>query len=301
MDVIFALRMMIEKYREGQKELHCVFMDPEKDYDRVPRLELWNCMRQAGVTEKYIRAVQYMYGGCETVVRCAAGLTKPFKVRVGLHQGSTLGPLLFAIVMDQLTGEVRNEPPWSMMFADEIVLVRESREEIEQDLERWRNSLERIGMNVSRTNTEYLCANEHEVRFPPVTLGGAEVTKVEEFKYLGSTVQADGGCTREIRKRVKAGWYAWRKLSGMLCDKRVPARVKGKIHQTVVRPSMMHGLETVGTTKNQEAELDVAEMKMLRFALGVTRKDRIKNEHVCGTVKVGQISRKVTESRLQWY
>ena len=87
-----------------------------------------------------------------------------------------------------------------MMFADEIVLVRESREKIEQGLERWRNSFERRGMKVSRTKTEYLCANEHEVRFPTVTLGGAEVPKVEEFKYLGSTVQAGGGCTRAIRK-----------------------------------------------------------------------------------------------------
>ena len=63
----------------------------------------------------------------------------------------------------------------------------------------------------------------------------------------------------------------------------------------------MYGLEKVGTTKTEEAELNVAEMKMLRFALGVTRKDRIKNEHIRGTVKVGQISRKVRESRLRWY
>ena len=73
------------------------------------------------------------------------------------------------------------------------------------------------------------------------------------------------------------------------------------MNQTAVRPSMMYGLETVGTTKTQEAELDVAEMKMLRFALGVTRKDRIRNEHVRGTVKVGPISKKVKKSRLRWY
>ena len=66
-----------------------------------------------------------------------------------------------------------------MMFADEIVLVRESREKIEQGLERWRNSFERRGMKVSKTKTEYLYANEHEVRFPTVTLGGAEAPKVE--------------------------------------------------------------------------------------------------------------------------
>ena len=146
---------MTENYREGQKELHCAFIDLEKAYDRVPRQELWHFMRQAGVTEKYIRVVKNMYTGCETVVRCAAGLTEPFNVKVGLHQGSALSPSLCAVVMAHLTGEMRNEAPWSMMFADDIVLVRESREEIEQDLERWRTSLERRGMKVRRTKTEY--------------------------------------------------------------------------------------------------------------------------------------------------
>ena len=40
-DAMFALRMLMEKYREGEKELHCVFVDLEKAYDRVAREELW--------------------------------------------------------------------------------------------------------------------------------------------------------------------------------------------------------------------------------------------------------------------
>ncbi|KAK3537706.1 hypothetical protein QTP70_017827, partial [Hemibagrus guttatus] len=98
----------------------------EKAYDRVPREELWYCMRKSGVAEKYVRVVQDMYGRSRTVVRCAVGQTEEFKVEVGLHQGSALSPFLFAMVMDQLSEEVRQESPWTMMFADDIVICSES-------------------------------------------------------------------------------------------------------------------------------------------------------------------------------
>ncbi|KAK3528813.1 hypothetical protein QTP70_011605 [Hemibagrus guttatus] len=122
----------------------------EKAYDRVPREELWYCMRKSGVAEKYVRVVQDMYERSRTVVRCAVGQTEEFKVKVGLHQGSALSPFLFAIVMDQLSEEVRQESPWMMMFADDIVICSESREQVEENLERWRFALERRGMKVSR-------------------------------------------------------------------------------------------------------------------------------------------------------
>ncbi|KAK3551703.1 hypothetical protein QTP70_022569 [Hemibagrus guttatus] len=195
-DAIFALRILMEKYRDGQWELHCVFVDLEKAYDRVPREELWYCMRKSGVAEKYVRVVQDMYERSRTVVRCAVGQTEEFKVDVGLHQGSALSPFLFAIVMDQLSEEVRQESPWTMMFADDIVICSESREQVEENLERWRFALERRGMKVSRSKTEYMCVNEREGS-GTVRLQGEEVKKVQEFKYLGSTVQSNGQCGKE--------------------------------------------------------------------------------------------------------
>ena len=91
-----------------------------------------------------------------------------------------------------------------------------------------------------------------------------EVAKVEDFKYLGSIQQSNG---REVKKSVQAGWNGWRRMSGVICDRRVPARVKGKVHMVAVRTAMLNRLETVALTKRQE----VAELKMLRFSLGVTR------------------------------
>ncbi|KAK3525135.1 hypothetical protein QTP86_018096, partial [Hemibagrus guttatus] len=177
-----------------------VFVDLEKAYDRVPREELWYCMRKSGVAEKYVRVVQDMYERSRTVVWCAVGQTEEFKVEVGLHQGSALSPFLFAIVMDQ---EVRQESPWTMMFADDIVICSESRERVEESLERWRCALERRGMKVSHSKTEYMSVNEREGS-GTVRLQGEEVKKVQEFKYLGSTVQSNGESGKEVKKRVQA-------------------------------------------------------------------------------------------------
>ena len=74
-DAMFALRLLMEKYRKGQRELHRVFVDIEKAYDKVTIEELWYCMRESGMAEKYVRLVQDVYKGSETVVRCAVETT----------------------------------------------------------------------------------------------------------------------------------------------------------------------------------------------------------------------------------
>ncbi|MCJ8729253.1 hypothetical protein PDJAM_G00103960 [Pangasius djambal] len=287
-------QVRVIKDRDGR-----VLTNLEKAYNRVPREELWYCMRKSGVAEKYVRVVQDMYERSRTVVRCAVGQTEEFKVEVGLHQGSALSPFLFAMVMDQLSEEVRQESPYTTMFADDIVICSESRDQVEE-VERWRFALERRGMKVSHSKTEYVCVNEREGS-GTVRLQGEEVKKVQEFKYLGSTVQSNGECGKEVKKRVQAGWNGWRKVSGVLCDRIISARIKGKVYKTVVRLAMLYGLETVSLRKRQESELEVAELKMLRFSLGVTRLDRIRNEYIRGTAHVGRLGDKVREARLRWF
>ncbi|KAK3530827.1 hypothetical protein QTP70_002857 [Hemibagrus guttatus] len=157
-------------------------------------------------TTDAIFALRILMERSRTVVRCAVGQTEEFKVEVGLHQRSALSPFLFAMAMDQLSEEVRQESPWTMMFADDIVICSESREQVEENLERWRFVLERRGMKVSRSKTEYMCVNEREGS-GTVRLQGKEVKKVQEFKYLGSTDRSNGECGKEVKKRVQTGLH----------------------------------------------------------------------------------------------
>ena len=104
-------------------------------------------------------------------------------MKVGLHQGSALSPCSFAMVTDRMTDDIREEAPWTTMFADDIVICSESKE---------------------RRKTEYMCVNERQDN-GTVKMQGEEVAEVEDFKYLGSTVQSNGECRREVKKRVQAG------------------------------------------------------------------------------------------------
>ncbi|KAL1454815.1 hypothetical protein WDU94_008949 [Cyamophila willieti] len=291
-DAVFALRQLMEVHREEEKALVFVFIDLEKANDRVPRDEIWRRMRVKGTPEKYVRIVKDMYDGAVTRIRSSVGVTAEIPVQVGLHQGSALSPYLFDLIMDVLTGDVRKRAPWCMMFADDIVLCERSKEEMDVEVEKWKNALEKRGLKINRTKTVQLNFGMDEG--PRVQLDGEELIVVDKFKYLGSMVDKEGDLECEIAHRVAAAWMNWKKMTGVLCDKRMSLRMKGKTYKTVVRPALMYGAETWAMKKVHERKMEVAEMRMLRWSCGVTRLDRIRNEVIRNKIKV-----KIQQRRLQ--
>ena len=127
--------MLLKKWTEGQKAVHCAFTDLEKAYDRVPREELWECLQLAEISQCCIKIIKDMHDGATTTVRSAAGLIEEFKVGVGIHQDSVLIPFLFAIIVNKLTEDIRKDAQWDILFADDTVLFMQNHRELEDDLE----------------------------------------------------------------------------------------------------------------------------------------------------------------------
>ena len=99
-DAIFVVHQVQEKFLAKKKHLYFAFVDLEKAFDRVPREVVRWALRMSGVDEWLVEAVMALFVDSSTVVRTSSGDTESFKVKVGVHQGSVLSPLLFAIVMD---------------------------------------------------------------------------------------------------------------------------------------------------------------------------------------------------------
>ena len=134
-DGIFAVRQIMEKCHERHKVLHMAFIDLDKTYDKIPRKEVWQCMRERYVPEKYVRYVQETYRDLNTRVRSAVSTTDSFGVGVGLHQESSLSPFLFNIVFDVLKERVREDPTLCFLYADDVVLIANSRMTLQEKLE----------------------------------------------------------------------------------------------------------------------------------------------------------------------
>ena len=109
----------------------------------------------------------------------------------------------------------------------------------------WRRTLESKGFRLSRAKTKYMMcdfsATMHEGG--DVSLDGQVVAQKDTFRYLGLKLQKDGNIDEDVRHRISAGWLKWRQASGILCDRRVPQKLKGKFYRTAIRPAMLYGAE----------------------------------------------------------
>ena len=276
-----------------------VFVDLENAFE-IPRDLIWWCLRKKGVPEEYVNIVQDMYRSSKTQVVTQKGKTEYFPIEVGLHQGSALSPLSFIIIMDVLTENIEKDPPWAMMFADDLVLCAITREEVEEDLETWRVVFGRHGLKISRTKREYLPSPTNDTE-STVNSVDAELPTVTSFKYLGSMSTIEGGSQADVNNMIRIGWMKWKEVSGVMCDRKMPVKLKAKVYTTIIRPAMTCRSECWAVKMKDENNLNSAEMRMLRWARGKTKLDHIRNEDIRKEADVKPVETFLENKRLKWF
>ncbi|KAI3774528.1 hypothetical protein L1987_49086 [Smallanthus sonchifolius] len=214
-----------------------VFIDLEKVYDSVPLRLIWDGLEGRGVPGKYIEIIQDMYGRIETSVRAPMGYR--------LLRGG----------------------------------VAENKQTLNGRLEERRPALENKGLRISRSKTEYLFCDfsgSSEDEDVQIIIEGQVVSQVTKFKYLESSVQANG-LDSDVAHRIQAGWCRWRAATSILCNRRFRTKLKGKFYRVAVRPALLYRTKCCASKKTHVHKMEVVEMRMLKWMYGNTRLDRVQN------------------------
>ena len=165
-DAIFIVRQLHEKYLAKNKELWMAFVDLEKAFDRVPREVIWWALRHLGVDEGIVSVIKAMHEDASTKVRMNGRESRAFNIRVGVHQGSVLSPLLFIIVLEALSREFREGLPMELLYADDLVLIEETKELLLEKVRKWKEGMEK-GLRVNAGKTKIMwcrvCTDQTEV------------------------------------------------------------------------------------------------------------------------------------------
>jgi hypothetical protein len=120
----------------------------------------------------------------------------------------------------------------------------------------------------------------------------------DAFRYLGSILQSEGEIDEDVSHRIRAGWVKLRQAFGVLCDKKVLNKLKCKFYRMAIRPAMMYGAKCWATKGQHVQKMSVAEMRMLHWICGHTRKNRIRNDDIRNKLGVAPIQEKLVQHRL---
>ena len=79
-----------------------------------------------------------------------------------MHQGSALSPLLFVLVMEAMSRQFRVALPWDLLYAADLAVIAETKDDLIKRLNEWKDNVESIGMRVSMNKTKVIISGEHQ-------------------------------------------------------------------------------------------------------------------------------------------
>ena len=187
-----------------------------------------------------------------TRVEVGSGLSEEFPVNTGLRQGSALSPLLFIMVMEIISRTINTKDILrKMMHADDLAIIAESKQDLQEVLEEWKGVFEKHGLKMSLEKTEVMWIG-HQREELNIRLDGKEIKQVDGFVHLGGKVTEDEHSAAEVRRRTQAGANAWRKVEGVMLDRKISKKLKGKVLRPCVTPACLYGLERVALAEQQQ-------------------------------------------------
>ena len=309
---ILALRRLIEGVKSHNRKAIILYVDFRKAFDSINRGEMFKILKAYAVPPRLLNAIITMYESTKARVRSPDGETDYFEIFIGVLQGDTLAPYLFAIVLDYVMRQVfegrelelgfhlhrrrsRRNPAvviTDLDFADDLALLTEEIVQAQEILTRLETEAIKVGLQCNGKKTE-LQAFNHDTPVKIKTLDGTEIKSVKNFKYLGAWTEST---IKDFAVRKALAWSACHNLS-KIWKSQLPRQLKIRLFLSTVESVYLYGCGTWTLTKSLTNKIDGAYTKMLRMALNVSWKSHTSNESLYGNLP--KVSQKVRERRMR--
>ncbi|KAK7925336.1 hypothetical protein WMY93_007646 [Mugilogobius chulae] len=281
LDQLYTLHRVLEGSWEFAQPVHMCFVDLEKAFDRVPRGVLWGVLREYGVRGPLLRAVRSLYDRSRSCVRIAGSKISrrsqgPEGVQFGDHRIS------------------------SLLFADDVVLMASSNQDLQHALGRFAAECEAAEMKISSSKSEAMVLDRKKV-LCPLQVGGESLPQVEEFKYLGVLFTSEGRMEREIDRRIGAASAVMRSLyRTVVVKKELSRKAKLSIYRSIYVPTLTYGHELWVMTERTRSRIQAVEMSFLRRVAGRSLRDRVRSSVTREELGVEPLLLHVERSQLRW-
>lgn len=307
-----TLRIIVEQSMEWQTPLVMLFIDFERAFDSIDRGMMWQILTSYGVPDKLLHIIQSMYrnANCRVIHRGAVG--REFRVASGVKQGCILSPLLFLLVLDWVMKKTNNAPRgilWNTMtmtrledlaFADDICLMANSRQGMEQKLERLVAYGKQVGLKVNVGKTKLMRVNLPSGQFPALSIDGEQIKEVEEFCYLGSIIAKDGGADLCVANRILKARQAFAALNKFWRSPQISRNLKMRFFRTNCMSVLLYGCETWKTTPSIISSLQVFVNNCLRRILRIHWPETIRNEDLWSLTHAEKVEVTITRRKWSW-
>jgi hypothetical protein len=312
-DGIHIVRNLIEKRLDKGKEVYMAYLDLKSAFDKVPRRFIWEAMKSLNIPNKLIRLTKAVYENVGAMVRLNGQKSESFKMESGVKQGDSLSPLLFIIYLDHVHKKVKKKsrpmcvgynrlrPEYiqDLIYADDIAVISNSRNNLQHAIEIWEEELTKTGMEINADKSKVLIVSKSkgkEQSEAHIECRGRRLEVVEEVRYLGVIINKKGKLEAEIHNRATKAANCYHSINRSLIGKKeVPREAKMAIYRTVYEPTLTYGSET------WKARVTAMEMKFLRRIVGKTRRDKIRNSVIREELNEESIIERIEKKQLKWY
>ncbi|KAI3367785.1 hypothetical protein L3Q82_026220 [Scortum barcoo] len=314
LDQLYTLHRVLEGLWEFAQPVHMCFVDLEKAFDRVPRGILWGVLREYGVREPLLKGCSVSVLCCTTGAGAWFACTLPAvsqtcsQCMLDSGRACPLSPVLFIIFMDRISRRSQgpegvrfgNHRISSLLFADDVVLMASSGQDLQHVLERFAAECEAAGMRISTSKSEAMVLDRKRVACP-LQVGGEVLPQVEEFKYLGVLFTSEGKMEREIDRRIGAASAVMRSVyRTVVVKKELSRKAKLSIYRSIYVPTLTYGHELWVMTERTRSRIQAAEMSFLRRVAGRSLRDRVRSSVTREELGVEPLLLHIERSQLRW-